>query len=322
MRPSRKTAFILALVLVLPVIAGCNHNPVSAVTQKPSTTSPHIGPEAFLELHGLKVKESPSVFPVKVPENWEVPLGSYPVGIYWGLANEFSRDAGLDLTLLKGKTVEVRRFSLADGLPGEGIQSRYKYPSNVVLLVQDEKVAGSWLTFNVLSIGPSVKKRSLEQITGLSFEEWVEREKYFSVPGENADLAALGPTGVLDAFFEAINRGDKTRANACLSPRALLNTLTMNLKSDCLYNPDFGHNNSLVENILKAKPVSYMLIGKERPVKELKEIGERKEITVGVVLDIQWRDQAFNSPAGRQERFALLKKYPNGWKLSGLGTGP
>lgn len=168
-----------------------------------------ISPDAFLNQFDLKVQGPPSEFQVKVSESWEVPLGAYPVGLYWGLANEFSKDAGLDLTPLKGKTVEVRQYSLAEGLPGEGSQSRFKYPSKVILLVQDEKVVGAWLAFNVASIGPSVKKRTLGEITGLTFEEWVEREKYFTDPGKNGDLAALGPKELLDAFFDAINKEDK-----------------------------------------------------------------------------------------------------------------
>ena len=40
----------------------------------------------------------------------------------------------------KGKAVETWRYSLLDGLPIEGEQSQFKYPSDLILLVDDKKV--------------------------------------------------------------------------------------------------------------------------------------------------------------------------------------
>jgi hypothetical protein len=310
-----KKAFTYILCVLLVVVGSlasiCLSPGARAGTVNASQHDLDKSVDTFLNKYDLKVQGQPSRFNVKVPETWQVPLGAYPVGLYWGLANEFSKDAGLDLTTLKGRTVEVLVYSLVDGLPGEGEQARFKYPSNVVLLVKEQKVVGAWLAFNITGVGPSVKKHNLQDITGLNFEKRVEQEKYFDDPGKNADLATLGPTEVLNAFFEAINKGDRTRANACLSPQELLNSLTMNLKPDCLYNPDFNQNNSLVENIVKAKPLSYS-----------KVIGNQTTAEVAVDLNIQWKDSAFNTPGRIQTRFAVLEKEANGWKLDGLGTGP
>jgi hypothetical protein len=288
----------------------------------PSNASQHdlqsIG--AFLHKYDLQVQGQPTKFTVQVPATWDVPLGAYPVGLYWGLANVYSRDAGLDLTPLKGSTVAVVVYSLAGGLPGTGEEARFHYPSNVVLLVKGQQVAGAWLTFNVTSIGPSVKKHDLQEITGLTLEQWVEREKYLADPGANADLARLGPTQVLSAFFEAIDKGDKVRANACLSPQALLDCLTMNLEPGNLqpgrlYNPGFGKNNSLVESIVQARPLSY---GKAPPGIQ----SSQTTTEIAVDLDIQWADAAFNTPGNVQTLFAIMEKDANGWKLDSLGTGP
>lgn len=320
MRSPGKIVVVWVFVLALLAAAvGC------ALPSRRDTKKVTVGQnvETFLGQFGLKTKGDPIRFMVKVPESWVVPMGAYPEGLYWGLANEVSKDAGLDLAPLKGKTVEVWRYALADALPGRGTQSQYRYPSDAIVLVRGDTIVGAWLAFNLHTIGPSVKMRYVEDITGLTFEQWVERESYFAAPGENADLVSLGPIEVLNSFFEAINKGDKTRAAACLSPRAMLYSLTMNLsREERLYNSGFSPRNSLVENIRRAKLLSYKLTEPDTPGVEIREVGDRTRVAVTAYLEITWQDDLFNTPSGRAARFAGLEKYPNGWKLTGLGTGP
>jgi hypothetical protein len=281
-----------------------------------------ISPESFLELYGLKITGNAEKFDVIIPSNWNVNAGDYPVGLYWELANEFSKDAGLDLTKLKGTTVKAWRYTLTDGLPGLKEQSNFNYPSTVVLLVDSNKVAGAWLNFNIMTVGPSVKKGYLNDITGLTFEEWVYQKGLFANLKENADLEALSPVDLLKAYFKAIKDGNKTRAYACLSPKEMLNSLTMNYRGQGLYNDNFNLDNSQVENIIDPEPLSFKLFDSNNPAVEVKEIENRAEIEIAVTMKIKWRDDAFNSPDGKQVRFAILNKYKNGWKLGGFGTGP
>lgn len=277
----------------------------------------------FLKQYELNVKEDPIIIKVKVPSDWQVQLGEYPIGLYWGLANEYSKDVGLDLTSLKGKSVEAHIYGLKDGLPGSGEQAKFNYPSNAILIVENRQIVGAWLAFNIQSIGPSVKKRTLDEVTGLSFEEWVKREHYFNTSGTNSDLASLSPTQVIDIFFDSINKGDKVRANACLTPQSLLESLTMNLEPGHLYNDGFSQHNSLVENIVKGNPIAFRrFLDPEKPAVEIKELGERKKIEIVVDLELEWRDPVFNTPEGKSTRFAVLEKFDNGWKIDGLGTGP
>jgi hypothetical protein len=280
-----------------------------------------ISPDEFLKFYNLKVDENPNKFAVVVPKVWDVNAGDYPIGLYWQLANEFSKDVNLDLTSLKGNSVEVWRYSLVDGLPGSGDQSKFNYPSTVVLIVDSNKVVGAWLNFNTMSIGPSVKKRYLTDITGLNFKEWIQQNGLFTNPGKNADLEILQPVDLLKAYFKAINDGDKTRAYACLSPDSLLDSLTMNLRGNLLYNPNFNLDNSLIENIVKVNPISFKLLDPINPANEIKQLSNQTEIEVAVNIDIKWLNNQ-TSENGIQVRFAQLKKYKNGWKLDGLGTGP
>ena len=145
------------------LLSGCGKSDKSTNAVKSDLT-----PQAFLKFYDLKVQKNPHKFKVDVPKTWNVGPGQYPIGLFWQLANEFSKDVGLDLTPLKGTTVDVWRYSLVDGLPDASDLSKYKkYPSNLVLLVNNQKVVGAWLAFNQFEIGPSVKKHYLKDITGL-----------------------------------------------------------------------------------------------------------------------------------------------------------
>jgi hypothetical protein len=294
----------------------------TAASKDVETALDGISSESFLKLYGLKITGNAEKFDVIIPSNWNVNAGDYPVGLYWELANEFSKDAGLDLAKLKGTTVKAWRYTLTDGLPGLKEQSNFNYPSTVVLLVNSNKVVGAWLNFNIMTIGPSVKKGYLNDITGLTFEEWVYQKGLFANLKENTDLEALSPVDLLKAYFKAIKDGNKTRAYACLSPKEMLNSLTMNYRGQGLYNDNFNLDNSQVENIIDPEPLSFKLFDSNNPAVEVKEIENRTEIEIAVTMKIKWRDDAFNSPDGKQVRFAILNKYKNGWKLGGFGTGP
>ena len=294
----------------------------ASVSKNVETSQDGISPEAFLKLYGLKITGNAEKFDVNIPSNWNVNAGDYPVGLYWELANEFSKDAGLDLTKLKGTTATAWRYNLADGLPGLNIQSNFNYPSTVVLLVNSNKVMGAWLNFNIMTVGPSVKKGYLNDITGLTFEEWVYKKGLFTNLKENTDLETLSPVDLLKAYFKAIKDGNKTRAYACLSPSEMLDSLTMNYRGLGLYNDNFNLNNSMVENIIDAEPLSFKLWNSNDPAEEVKNTDNRTEIEIAVTMKIKWRNDAFNNPDEKQVRFAVLNKYKNGWKLCGIGTGP
>ena len=318
---------IIGLILIALIGLSCLIIPKldilnTATLKNVKSESDGISPESFLKLYGLNTTGNIEKFDVVIPSTWDVNAGDYPVGLYWELANEFSKDAGLDITKLKGKTIEAWRYTLADGLPGQKEQSNFNYPSTVVLLVNSNEVEGAWLNFNTTAIGPSVKKRYLTDITGITFEEWVYKKGLFSNLGENTDLATLSPSDLLKEYFKAIRDGNKTRAYACLSPNEMLESLTMNFRGQGLYNSGFNQANSQAENIINPEPLTFRLFDMDNPEIEIDEIGNKSEIEIAVTMNVKWRNEAFNSPDGKETRFAVLNKYKNGWKLEGLGTGP
>lgn len=300
-------ARVLAVILLLAAV-GC-------------TSPPAASPESVLKEHGLTPDGAPEMFSITVPADWHVTLGDFPAGLYWEVAQRLSADSGYDLRPLKGKQVEVRRYPVS--LPRDGFQ----YPSDAILLVQDGHVVGGWLSFSMGVIGPSLNRRSLEQITGRSFAEWAEQEGIFADAGANADLARMGPAEVLDAFLKAITAGDKVRAHAVLSADHMLNALTSNAhhvdggRAGRLYNPGFMHLNSHAEAFRSGKLTSYRLMDPAAPLTEIAEVGNRTRVVVAAEAQIEVSEQ-WVGVVGRPVWFANMVKQANGWKLLYLSQVP
>jgi len=279
---------------------------------------------AFLGHYGLKTSETIGRFEVDVPKVWNVRYGDYPEGLYWSLANVFSKEIGLDLRDLKGTTVDATVYRLESGLSASDPNSAFEHPINAVILRTDGQVKGAWLTYNTSVVGPSLEWDYLEDLTGKIFQEWVWDEGLFVMTTSYLP----SPEATINAFFEAIQAGNKQKASACLTPGSFLNSLTTNHDfSKGLYHEGFNENNSMIENIVSATDVeiiSYYHNTTFKPVEENQAyfdampIGTR--IGVEISLNLEWKESAFNAE-GKDTRFALLEKTPYGWKLDGLGTG-
>lgn len=321
--------FFLFLIIFTLLISGCSKKDDISIKKSTSDKSTNavkseITPQAFLKLYNLKVQGNPHKFKVDIPKTWDVNPGELPIGLFWQLANEFSKDAGIDLTPLKGTTVDVWRYSLVDGIPSDG-DPKNKYPTNnVVLLVNNQKVVGAWIAFNQFAVGPSVKKRYLKDITGLDFEDWTQKKGLFSELGKNKDIASLDPVDVVKTYIKAINDGDKARAYECLAPTQMLSSLTDNLgmdqgkdREDLLYNLKFGKMNSMVEGIVKVECMSFQLKDPKN-LSDIKNAGNRTEVTVNTGMHITWSDNKSSTSDGYS--FVTLKKYANGWKIKSMGN--
>lgn len=311
-----------------PAAEGPGHDAGPNVATTPERADLPAYQAAFLAPFKLTAAGQAERFTVKVPASWDVPLGDYPTGLYWQLANVFSKDAGLDLEPLKGQQVTVYRYDLQGGLPGEGDSAQFSYPSYIVLLTQQDRVVGAWLAFNHWGVGPSLRKKTLKDLTGQEFTDWVDQTGVFRADG-NEDLRKLEPAQVVDAFFKAINAKNLKRANACLSPAEMLSTLTTNLVPGALYNPGFGNSNSMTANILSGKLLSWKTyeapgggFGAPAPATGAASGSTPPTAHLATEVQIRWRLAEFNSPTGRQTRFIGLTKTSLGWKIDGMGTGP
>ena len=279
--------------------------------------------KSYLEKWDIKVLDEPQVFTIKVPRDWGVMLGEYPEGLYWKIANEFSKAVGLDMEPFKGETLKGYIYELEDGLPGEGVQEEFTYSTTAaVLTTKNDDIVGSWLNFNIWDIGPSLDKRTWDDIVNMPFHEWAYGEGFFRGNNRNEDLEDLSPVEVIETFFEAINDKDRKRAISCLGPYTLKSSLTTNLyEEDYLYNSGFKEKNCIVYNILEGHLNSYILLDPEELI-ELEDVEDRDSVIIQADIYINWKDDAFNVPDYETVRFFDLKKYQNGWKIEGINTGP
>ncbi len=265
----------------------------------------------YAAAHRLNVRGKPLCYDWEVPVSWDVPLGGYLEGVYWGLANVFSSDAGLDLTPLKGKTVTVWAWS-------RGIESEpdrtWDSLGHAMLLGAEGRVVGAWLE----GFRSVVDGRKLEDITGLSQGQWLEKEGYFLDAGPNADLAALGPVEVLKAYAEAVSAGDQRRADACLEPEYRL-SFFYELPGNCrLYPRDKALETPAMAARLLGWELKTFPDGATPPV-VISEPGDRTVVVIQADLDIDWPPPNIFGVPKRAVRSVVARKTYLGWKIDGFG---
>lgn len=276
---------------------------------------------SFLTEHGMKVYGERQRFIVQIPKIWEFHHGQYPEGLYWAMVQELNQGLGFDLRRLKGETVEIWRWYLAKGVKGPGTDTHY--PTAINLLIHEQAVKGAWLAFNMTGIGPSIQGKTFEQIVGGEIEEWAITRGFFALDQSNEDLKDLDPVSVVRAFCDAIRKGDRLRAQSCMSPKSAINSLTMNLGPNMLYHQGFSGLNSMINNITKAELLSYtMYVYEDDRIVHVSDVGSHTSINLSAEMRLTWRDAAFNSSDGMAHRFIALRKTPLGWKIDGMGTGP
>ena len=70
----------------------------------------------------------------------------------------------------------------------------------------------------------------------------------------------------------------------------MLDSLTCNLDKNLLYNKTFSKENSMLENIIKVKPISFKLMDSKN-FSEIKNVDNRSEVIVEVYMYINLERQ-------------------------------
>lgn len=117
----------------------------------------------------------------RLPQDFRLRTGTYP----WRVFLDLSIDIGLDFSSLAGTEVETIRFTINDLQGGRLQGERSKYTLQGVALVGPDGVpVGAWITYTNESgeipsgtMGFSLKARSLDEITGLTWQEYVQKHR-------------------------------------------------------------------------------------------------------------------------------------------------
>ncbi|TYP47675.1 uncharacterized protein DUF4829 [Thermosediminibacter litoriperuensis] len=243
----------------------------------------------------------------KLPENLKHKAGEYPVKIYWAYNNELSRQIGLDFTGYLGKEVVVEIYRLREPLP-EFLKPR-EDARGIVLKYNDEIIGAYIDAGRHNSFACSLDRKSLKDITGKEWNEWIE--DYIDYEDESEiKLSKMEPKEIIREYFKALDKNNVKMLWACMTRKHLSELLSINMDNQYLFNKA---EDNMDYNINRAKLL------------EISDGLQTKpgvlEYAVKVYFDFK---KIITDDDGIKTRFVILKKESekSGWRIDGVGTGP
>lgn len=239
--------------------------------------------------------------------------GEYPEVLYWAYNNELNRDIGLDLTPYLGRAVEVNLYKVVEFLP-EFMRPRREAGRAVVVRHQGE-IVGAWLDAGRhYAFACSLTGCPMEEVTGRTWEEWIAGLIDPADPFER-ELATLTPEEVIEAWFDALGRGDGRMYYALETRRNQAQRLFSNMDNHSLYNP--GWDNEYLRNVTSAGVLNI------QPLERSGFSDSPGTLHYGVNVDLQVKEPVTHG-SGPQTRFVtLVRETPEtSWRIDGCGTGP
>jgi len=277
--------------------------------------SSDIEPEdvAFLKQYGWTIFYKIKSYYGRLPESFIHESGEYPVSLYYAYNNELCRDIGLDISPYLGKHVTVNLYKLEEPLPA--FLAPRQQASRAVVVKDGSRIVGAWLDAGrPYGFACSLKGRTLEEITGKPFGEWVEQYVNHQNPQEKL-LSRMEPERVIQAYFEAIDRKDPKTAHACETRRRLTQYLFEGMDNNRLYNYSYSVNDSEeIRNILRARVI------KIEPHRQ--ENWDKDTRTYRVEVDLNVK-RVINYESGRHIWYMTLRREsPNlGWRIDQIERG-
>jgi hypothetical protein len=243
----------------------------------------------------------------KLPENLKHKAGEYPIKIYWAYNSELSKDIGLDFTGYLGKDVVIDIYRLRESLP-EFMKPR-KDARGIVLKYNGEIIGAYIDAGRHDSFACSLNRKSLTDITGKQWDEWIEDCIDYEDELE-IKLSKMEPEDIIREYFNALDSNDIKTVRACITRRNLSEELSTNLDNNYLFNKD----DEVDYNINSAKLLE---------IKQVKGfINEPGVLEYQVKVDFDFVTP-ITSDDGVWPRFVILKKESekSGWRIDSIGTG-
>jgi hypothetical protein len=262
--------------------------------------------EVFLK-HNWTVNYRVNAFKERLPENLLHDAGEYPYKLYWAYNNELSKSIGLDFTSYLGKEVEISIYSLREPLP-EFMKPRLD--ARGVVLRADGRVIGAFIDAGRHEgFACSLHRKSLQEITGKSWDEWISSYINYEYPLE-VKLSKMSHEELIKEYFNALNNKDRKTVMACETRRQISQYMFINLDNNKLINRD---EHLRVRNIKSVKLL------------EIKEGGaaynDDTAIQYRVKLDYQY-EKEITAQNGITTAIVTLRKESekSGWRIADLGN--
>ncbi len=245
----------------------------------------------------------------KLPDNLQHKAGEYPVKIYWAYNNELSKQIGLDFTAYIGKDAAVEIYRLREPLP-EFMHPR-KDARGIVLKNNDNDIIGAYIDAGRhSSFACSLDRKSLKEITGREWDDWIEGYIDYSDELE-IKLSQMEPQDIIREYFNALDKQEIKTVWACMTRKNLAQHLSTNLNNQYLFNSEYKTD----YNIKSAELLE---------IKEMKGFdNEPGMLEYMVEVDFDFK-KPITADDGVWPRFVVLKKETekSGWRIDGIGTGP
>jgi len=245
-----------------------------------------------------------------LPDDLKHKAGEYPVKLYWAYNSELSKEIGLDFTAYLGEEVTAEIYRLREPLP-EFLEPRRN--ARGVVIKRHGRIIGAFIDAGRhSSFACSLNRKSLEEITGRQWNEWVA--DYIDFEDElEVKLSQMRPEDIIREYFKALDRHDTKTVWACTTRKNLLQLLSANMDNNYLFNRD--SDRTIDYNIRSVKLLD---------IKELEGLSNEPgvlEYRVDAYFDFK---KAITSDDGVWPRFVVLKKETemSGWRIDGIGTGP
>ncbi|NLB51861.1 MAG: DUF4829 domain-containing protein [Syntrophomonadaceae bacterium] len=248
-----------------------------------------------------------------LPSDLKHEAGEFPVEIYWAYNNELSKNIGLDYTGYLGKEVQVDIYRLREPLPD------YMHPrmnARGIVLKHGDEIIGAYIDAGRHnSFACSLDRKSLQDITGKEWDEWVTDHINYNNELETK-LSKMKPEEVIRQYYDAMNSHDQKMQFACMTRQNLCNYLSSNMDNNRLINQ--GFNDVFIDGEQNVKSAKLL------DVQEMSGIDNGSgTVEYAVTVDYQFKKE-ITSASGEQPRFIILKKESDqsGWRIQSEGTGP
>ncbi|ACB84655.1 DUF4829 domain-containing protein [Natranaerobius thermophilus] len=271
----------------------------------------------LLSDYGWTVSEAINSFNLRLPESFEHKPGEFPEVIYWAYNNELNKDIGKDLRPYLGNEVTVNLYDIEEDLP-EFMSPREDSGRAIVVRDQNE-IIGAWLGAGSHDdFACSLRGKQREEITGETWEEWVDSIIDADNPKER-ELNKLGAQEIIEKYWEAADKGEYSKAYSLLSRCNLRSYLFSNMDNRELYNQSF--NQGVIGGLYNIESVELLEVEKQEHYETNHDSRDKKQFKVTV--DKTVKDKITHG-SGKQPRFmTLVRETPEtGWRISGIGTGP
>jgi hypothetical protein len=307
----------LSLVLTLALLlAGC--------TGAPTTNETLLKEDAaFLKRYGWTIADRVAVHRLDLPDRFADEPGAYPVGLYWAYNNQLSKAIGLDLAPYAGKTVDATMYRVNEPLGDDNPNQEMR----AVLIKRDGQLVGAYLDrMGHYGFAASLDKRTLPQITGKPFGQWLTDAGIvdWSHPFYR-EIANLEPADLIPRYYQLIDQQRYDEAYRLHSLPNRMGYLFPNRERTALYNGGFEDQWGGIKNmraaIFKGFGHTADRTGEWHPGELNRQVtGARQFLTS---LDLTLR-QELTSRSGPHTLFiTAVKETPQApWLLDGWGTGP